>query len=54
MVKDYCSKRKSTESNVVTSNQKKDSDEKWEIEALVAIEEEELALIVTIAGQINY
>lgn len=54
MKKDYWSKIKPEESNPTTSNQKKDSDDECEVEALIAIEEEELAFIVIILGRINY
>ena len=54
MVKDCWSKKKLEEINVATSNQKKDSNEEQEVEASIAIEEEELALVVTIPSQINY
>lgn len=54
MVKEYWSKKKYVESNTATSNQKKDSNEEWEVEASVVIEEKELALVVAIPDQINY
>lgn len=54
MMKNCWSKKKFEESNARTLNQKKDSDKEWKVKASVAIEEEELALIVTIPGQINY
>lgn len=43
MVKYYWSKKKFKESNVATSNQKKDNDEEWEAESSITIEEEKLA-----------
>lgn len=52
--KECRSKKTSAESNVITSNKKKDSDEQWEVKASINIEEEELALAVAIFGQINY
>lgn len=54
MAKDCWSKKKSEKSNTATSNQKNDSDEEQEVEASVGIEEDELALAVTIPDQINY
>lgn len=44
MAKDCWSKKKFEESNATTSNQKKDSDEEWEVEASIAVKEKELAL----------
>lgn len=54
MAKEYWYKKKFAESNTTTFNQKNDSDEEWEVEAAVVIEENELALVVVIHGQINY
>lgn len=44
MAKDCWSKKKFEESNATTSNQKKDNDEEWEVEASIAVKERELAL----------
>lgn len=54
MAKDCWSKKNPQESNVTTSNQKNDSDEEWETEASVTLEEKKLALAIIILGQINY
>jgi len=54
MKRDCWSKKKSTESNIATSSSKEDSEDSWDAEALLAIEEEELALTVTTPEKINY
>ncbi|KAL4352591.1 hypothetical protein GQ457_06G020380 [Hibiscus cannabinus] len=50
MAKACWSKKKSVESNVVTSN----SEEEWDAEAFFAVEEEELALTTTMSDKIDY
>ncbi|PHT69557.1 hypothetical protein T459_24661 [Capsicum annuum] len=50
MAKTCRSKEKSVEGNVVTSN----SEEKWDVEASFAAEEEELALKATTSSKIDY
>ena len=54
MKRDCWSKKKSTESNIATSSSKEDSEDSWDAEALLAMEEEELALTVTTPEKINY
>ncbi|KAH9726925.1 hypothetical protein KPL70_008466 [Citrus sinensis] len=54
MKRDCWSKKKSTESNIATSSSKEDSEDSWDAEALLAMEEEELALTVTTLEKINY
>lgn len=48
IVKNYWSKKKHEESDAIIFNQMKDNDNEWEVEALIAIKEEELALTVII------
>ncbi|KAL4291528.1 hypothetical protein GQ457_14G003790 [Hibiscus cannabinus] len=50
MAKACWSKKKSVESNVVTSN----SEEEWDAEVFFAVEEEELALTTTMLNKIDY
>ncbi|GMI95080.1 hypothetical protein HRI_003177300 [Hibiscus trionum] len=50
MAKSCWSKKKSIESNVVTSN----SEEEWDAEAFFAVEEEDLALTATMLDKIDY
>ena len=50
MAKDCWSKKKIIESNAATSK----SEDEWDVEALFAMEEEELALTATTFNQINY
>ncbi|XVE73282.1 hypothetical protein DITRI_Ditri11bG0105000 [Diplodiscus trichospermus] len=54
MAKNYWFKKKTIESNTVTSNTGRKSDDEWDIEASFAMEEEELALIATVPGPIDY
>ena len=54
MKRDCWSKKKSTESNIATSSSKEDSEDSWDAEALLAMEEEELALTITTPEKINY
>ena len=49
-MKDYWYKKNPEGSNVISSNQKKDNNKKWEAEESIAIKEEKLALMVTILG----
>nr|KAJ0220305.1 hypothetical protein LSAT_V11C200057680 [Lactuca sativa] len=52
MSKDCWSKKKSVESNVVTS--KREIEDEWDAEALCAIEENDLALMTMMGERINY
>ncbi|KAH9650151.1 hypothetical protein KPL70_026252 [Citrus sinensis] len=54
MKRDCWFKKNSTESNVATSSSKEDSEDSWDAEALLAMEEEELALTITTPEKINY
>lgn len=47
-MKNCWSKKKYEESDAIIFNQMKDNDNEWEVEALIAIKEEELALTVII------
>ena len=51
MSKDCWSKKKSVENNVASSNM--EMEEEWDIEVLYVIEEDELALMVTMGDHIN-
>lgn len=54
MAKDWWSKKRIYEGNVVTSNPDKWSDDEWDLEASFSIEEEEMALIAIVPGWIDY
>ncbi|KAE8725578.1 PLAC8 family protein [Hibiscus syriacus] len=54
MEKDCWTNKKSVESNTATSSSKENSEDGWDAEALFAMEEEELALIVTKPERIDY
>ncbi|XVE51173.1 hypothetical protein DITRI_Ditri02bG0018100 [Diplodiscus trichospermus] len=47
-------KKKTVESNAATPNVRRMSDDKWDVEASFAMEEEELALMTTVPGPIDY
>ncbi|KAL5769820.1 hypothetical protein ACOSP7_013974 [Xanthoceras sorbifolium] len=53
MKKDCWSKKKPTESNIATSSSKEDSEDSWDADALLAMEEE-LALTATTPERIDY
>ncbi|KAL5848228.1 hypothetical protein ACOSQ4_006241 [Xanthoceras sorbifolium] len=53
MKKDCWSKKKLTESNIATSSSKEDSEDSWDADALLAMEEE-LALTATTPERIDY
>ncbi|CAL9014755.1 unnamed protein product [Prunus brigantina] len=54
MAKDCWSNKRPVESNIVTSNSKEKSEDDWDAEASLAIEEEEKALTVMSPERINY
>ncbi|KAE8673428.1 putative disease resistance protein [Hibiscus syriacus] len=54
MAKDCWTKKKHVESNIGTSSSKENSEDGWDVEALFATEEEELALTVTTPERIDY
>ncbi|KAE8668864.1 tir-nbs resistance protein [Hibiscus syriacus] len=54
MAKDCWTKKKPVESNTPTSSSKENSEDGWDVEALFATEEEELALTVTTPERIDY
>ncbi|CAL8997356.1 unnamed protein product [Prunus brigantina] len=54
MAKDCWSNKRPVESNTVTSNSKEKSEDDWDAEASLAIEEEEKALTVMSPERINY
>ncbi|PON31258.1 Zinc finger, CCHC-type, partial [Trema orientale] len=54
IAKNCWSKKKAEESNATTSRDERKSNDEWDVEASLAIEEEELALTATVPEQINY
>ncbi|KAJ0103216.1 hypothetical protein Patl1_06266 [Pistacia atlantica] len=54
MAKDCWTKEKHVESNIATSSPKENNENDWDVKALFAMEEEELALTATILGRIDY
>lgn len=54
MAKDFWSKKRSAEGNTAISNTKRKSEDEWDAEASVTIEEEDLSLSVIMPGWMNY
>ncbi|XVE71066.1 hypothetical protein DITRI_Ditri10aG0120300 [Diplodiscus trichospermus] len=54
MAKNCWFKKKTVESNVVTSNAGRMSDDEWDVEASFDVEEEELVLMATIPRPVDY